>query len=213
MHWLTSAFGSSIGKKLMMAITGLSFCGFLAVHLAGNLTVYGGGDAFNAYSATLHSMGPMLKIAETGLIFFAMVHIVTGIVLFFENLRARQVRYHVKKNAGGQTIGSATMPYTGILLLAFVIIHLYNFSFVDKADISIFEIVRAKFANPVYIVLYIAGMTVVAVHVSHGFWSAFQTIGANHPKYMPFFRKLSIAFSLIVGIGFGMLPIYFALMA
>jgi len=100
MNWLTGAFRSSVGKKLMMAITGGSFCGFLIAHLAGNITIYGGSDAFNTYAARLHSLGAVLKLAEFGLIFFAIVHVTTGIFLFFDNLRARPVRYHVKKTAG-----------------------------------------------------------------------------------------------------------------
>jgi succinate dehydrogenase / fumarate reductase cytochrome b subunit len=213
MNWLSRAFRSAIGKKLMMAITGLSFCGFLIAHLAGNITIYGGGDAFNTYAARLHSLGAVLTAAEFGLFFFAVVHVATGIYLFFDNRRARPVRYHVKKNAGGQSIGSATMPYTGILVLAFVLMHLFNFSFVDKSGTSVYDIVRAKFSNLIYVVLYIAGMIIVAFHISHGLWSAFQTLGANHPKYMPFIRAISVVFSVLIGIGFGILPIYVSLMS
>ena len=197
----------------MMAITVFGFCGFLMVHLAGNVTIYRGGDAFNAYAAKLHSLGVILNIAEAGLVFFAIIHIAIGILLFFENLRARPVRYCVKKTAGGQTIGAATMPYTGILMLVFVIFHLYNFTFVDKSDISIFEIVSAKFSTPLYVVFYVTGMITVAVHVSHGLWCAFQTIGANHPKYTPFLRTASILLSVLIGCGFGTLPIYISLIS
>jgi succinate dehydrogenase / fumarate reductase cytochrome b subunit len=213
MNWLAGVFRSCLGKKLMMAITGFCFCGFLIVHLAGNVTIYSGGDAFNAYAAKLHSLGVILKIAEAGLVFFAIIHIAIGILLFFENVRARPVRYHVKKTAGGQTIGAATMPYTGILVLVFVIFHLWNFTFVDKSETSIFEIVRIKFSTPLYVALYVAGMIIVAVHLSHGLWSAFQTIGINHPKYTPFLRKASLIFSVLIGFGFGTLPIYISLIS
>jgi succinate dehydrogenase / fumarate reductase cytochrome b subunit len=100
------------------------------------------------------------------------------------------------------------MPYTGIILLVFIIMHLINFHFVDKNDETIYQIVSQTFEYPLYVLIYIVGMIVVAVHVSHGFWSAFQTIGANHPKYMPLIMVLSIVFSLAVGFGFGLLPIY-----
>ncbi len=109
---------TSVGKKLLMAITGFSFCGFLAAHLAGNLTIYGGKDAFNGYAEHLHALGPLLTVAELVLLSFFLVHVITGLILFLQNLKARPVRYAVNKTAGGRTFGSATMPYTGILMLA-----------------------------------------------------------------------------------------------
>ena len=103
------------------------------------------------------------------------------------------------------------MPYTGILTLAFVIMHLLNFSFIDKTDTKIFEIVSTKLSNPLYVFLYIAAMIIVAVHVSHGFWSALQTLGANHPRYLQSIKTLGLVFSIIIAIGFGALPIYISL--
>jgi succinate dehydrogenase / fumarate reductase cytochrome b subunit len=192
----------------MMAVTGLGFCLFLAGHLAGNLSIYGGRDAFNAYADHLHSLEPLVKVAEAGLLLFAAIHVLTGLVLFFQNLKARPESYAVKKSGGGRTIGSRTMPYTGILILAFVVFHLINFHFVDKSQTTIYDIVSAAFASPAYVILYVLAMIIAAVHVSHGFWSGFQTLGANHPKYMPFIKVVGIVFSLIVGLGFGLLPIY-----
>lgn len=211
MHWLKQTLWSSIGKKLMMAITGLAFCAFLTGHLAGNLTIYAGKAAFNSYAAHLHSLGPLITVMELGLAFFALIHIITGLTLFYQNTVARGVRYVVNKRGGGRTIGSATMPYTGVLLLVFVVLHLKNFHFVDKSQTTIANIVAQTFENPLWVIIYVLAMIVAAVHVSHGFWSAFQTIGANHRKYMPVIMTLSIIFSLIVGIGFGLLPIFVSL--
>ncbi len=211
MNSLINTFGSSIGKKLMMAITGFSFMGFLATHLVGNFTLYAGKDAFNSYAERLHSLEPLITMAELMLLFFAIVHVLTGATLFYENFKARPVRYVVDKRAGGRTLGSATMPYTGFTLLIFIIFHLFNFHFVDKTDTTIFQIVSDLFSKPGYVVIYIFAMIVAAIHISHGFWSSFQTIGANHPKYMTFIRMVSIVFSLIVGIGFGFIPIYILL--
>ena len=211
MIWLKQTLWSSIGKKLMMAITGLAFCGFLAGHLAGNLTIYAGKDAFNAYAEHLHSLGPLVTAAEIGLLFFAVIHILTGLTLFYQNITARGGRYAVNKKAGGRTIGSTTMPYTGIFLLVFIIMHLLNFHFVDKSTTTIAQLVTQTFQNPLWVVFYILAMIVAAVHVSHGFWSAFQTIGLNHPKYMLLITTLSIIFSLFVGFGFGLLPIYISI--
>jgi len=212
MDWFIKTVGTSVGKKLMMAFTGLAFCGFLGAHLAGNLTLYGGADAFNSYAKHLHSLGPLLTLAEFGLLTLFLVHVLTGLTLFYQNFKARPERYAVNRQAGGRTIGSRTMPYTGILILVFIIYHLLNFHFVDKSNTTIFTIVSEFFDHPVQIVFYIAAVIVVAVHVSHGFWSLFQTFGANHPKYMPAIKVLGILFSIAMGVGFGFIPVYVSLM-
>lgn len=213
MNWFLNTLWSSIGKKMMMAVTGLCFSGFLISHLAGNLFIYGGRDAFNSYAERLHSLGPLLTVAEIALLFMALVHVITGATLFYENFNARPNRYAVNKSAGGRSLGSATMPYTGFFMLFFIIFHLVNFHFVDKTHQTIFDIVSGFFSNPVYMVFYIFSMVIVGIHVSHGLWSAFQTLGANHPRYMPIIMTASLVFSLIVGIGFGFLPVYISLIA
>jgi succinate dehydrogenase / fumarate reductase, cytochrome b subunit len=212
MIWLANVLWASIGKKVMMAATGLGFSAFLAVHLLGNLTLYGGGGLFNTYAEKLHQLGAVLTIAEWGLLFLAMVHVGTGITLFYENLRARPVRYKVNKRAGGRTIGSATMPYTGFFLLAFVTYHLAGFHFVDKTDQTIYQVVAAAFSQRGTVILYVLAMVLVAIHISHGFWSAFQSIGASHPKYTPIIKGLGTLFCLVVGFGFGLIPIYMFLL-
>lgn len=213
MNWMASTLTASIGKKTMMAVTGLAFCGFLLGHLAGNLFIYAGAAAFNSYAEHLHSLGPLVTAAEIGLLFFALVHVGTGLVLFFQNQTARPVAYTVNKRAGGRTLASATMPYSGLIILAFVVFHLLNFHFVDKTGTTIHAIVAAAFANPVYLVIYVVAMVIVAVHISHGFWSACQTLGANHPKYMPLIMKLSVVLSLLFGFGFGLIPVFVSLTA
>jgi succinate dehydrogenase / fumarate reductase cytochrome b subunit len=207
MNWFSATLGSSVGKKLLMALTGLAFVGFLAAHLAGNFTIYAGKAAFNGYAEKLQALGPFLYLFRTGLIAFAMVHILTGLILFLQNRKARPVGYRTHASAGGRTLSSRTMPYTGLIILSFVIFHLFHFTFVDKTSTTIFDLVTAAFNQPVWVALYAALMAVVALHVRHGFWSAFQTIGANHPKYMPAISLLSIAAGLAVGVGFGLLPI------
>jgi succinate dehydrogenase / fumarate reductase cytochrome b subunit len=208
MNWLIQTLQSSIGKKILMALTGLGFIGFLAGHLAGNLTIYGGSDPFNAYAEHLHALEPLVKAAETGLLLMALIHVTTGLILFLKNLNARPQRYRVNKSAGGRSLGSRTMPYTGVLILGFAVFHLLNFHFVDKSNTTIFEIVSAAFQDPIYIAIYVAAMLTVAVHVSHGFWSAFQTLGMNHGKYMPIISAAGLVFAIVVGIGFGCIPIF-----
>jgi succinate dehydrogenase / fumarate reductase cytochrome b subunit len=103
------------------------------------------------------------------------------------------------------------MPYTGFMLLLFIVFHLLNFHFVDKTNTNIWIIVSEAFTNPVYVVLYVGAMIVAAVHVSHGLWSAFQTLGISHVKYTPAIRALSVVMSVVFGVGFGFLPIYISL--
>jgi len=213
MNWFASTIMTSIGKKLLMALTGLSFIGFLSAHLAGNLFIYGGKNAFNSYAEHLHALGPVIIIAEFFLLVLVIIHILTGVVLFYQNIAARPIKYKKYKTAGGRSLGSSTMPYTGFIILAFVVFHLINFHFVDKTNTTIFQIVASTFANPLYLVIYVSAMITLAIHVSHGFWSLFQTIGANHSKYTPFIKILSIAICLIFGVGFGFIPIYISMIS
>lgn len=208
MVWFIRTMTSSIGKKLVMACTGLVFCLFLVVHLIGNLTIYKGEGAFSAYSERLRSLGPVINVIEVGLVVCALLHIFFAILLYFENLWARPVRYVMKKNAGGRTISSRIMPYTGLYLLIFVVIHLFTFLFADRTQQNIFEIISHVFSKPGYVIFYLLTMVVAAFHVKHGLWSAFQTIGADHPKYMPLIQGASLIFSLIVGVGFGSIPLF-----
>lgn len=213
MNWYLLMLGSSVGKKMLMALTGLCLIGFLAVHLLGNFMAFAGAAAFNEYAAKLHSLQPYFSVFNIMLAVLGLVHIVIGALLFFENLRARPARYHVYKNPGGRTIGSNTMLYTGALILIFVILHLFKFTFVDKSTVPIYQQMAAAFANPIWVVVYVVAMVIVAVHISHGFWSMFQTFGLNHPRHMPLIMKLGLVMTLVFGIGFGILPIYLLIIA
>jgi len=208
MSGFTKTLFLSIPKKQLMALTGLGFCAFLAVHLFGNLTIYGGEQSFNAYSDHLHSLGVLINVAEIGLLLMALVHVFFAGLLYLENWQSRPVRYVMKKNAGGRTISSTLMPYTGLYLLVFVILHLITFHFADRGGQGIYQLVARVFSNPAYVVFYAFSVIVAAFHVKHGFWSAFQTLGANHPKYMPIIRAISLIFSLCVAAGFGCIPIF-----
>jgi succinate dehydrogenase / fumarate reductase cytochrome b subunit len=213
MNWYLFIIGSSVGKKILMAVTGFGMIGFLAVHLLGNLMAFAGADAFNGYAAKLHSLQPYLSVFNIALATLGLVHIAVGVILFIENLKARPTRYKLYKHPGGRTIGSNTMPYTGVLILVFVISHLLKFTFVDKSLTPIYQQMAATFANPAWVLMYVVAMVIVAVHISHGSWSLFQTFGINHPRYMPLIMKLGLVVTLVFGIGFGILPIYLLLIA
>ena len=213
MNWYLFILGSSVGKKILMAFTGLCLIGFLAVHLLGNFMAFAGAEAFNGYAAKLHSLQPYFTVFNIGLLTIGLLHSVFGVILFFENLRARSTRYKAYKNPGGRTIGSNTMPYTGVLILTFVVIHLLKFTFVDKSVTPIYQQMAGTFVNPLWVLVYVVAMVIVAVHISHGFWSMFQTFGINHPRYMPLIMKLGLVVTLAMGIGFGILPIYLLIIA
>jgi len=209
--WIKKILSSSVGKKLLMAITGLFFCTFILTHLLGNLMIYGGKNAFNSYAAHLHSLGPILKLMELSMLLFATIHIFTGLWLFIKNKYARPIKYQYNKNAGGRTLGSATMPYTGIIILIFVIVHLSMFHFVDHTNQTIYDIVSNAFSNPITVFLYVFVMIILAIHISHGFWSLFQTFGLNHEKYTPVIKIIGLLFSIFIGVGFGFIPIWILL--
>jgi succinate dehydrogenase / fumarate reductase cytochrome b subunit len=208
MNWFIDILRTSIGKKLLMAVTGLGFCMFLLIHLIGNLTLYGGKDLFIAYVSHLHALSILVAVSEIGLVLLACIHISTGLILFLENRRARPVGYAIKKNAGGRTIGSATMPYTGLIILCFVILHLFHFRFVDQTPQAIFKAVSIALSQIPLKIIYMAAVVVVAVHIRHGFWSLFQTLGANHSKYMPLIQTIGIVFAILLLVGFGAIPVY-----
>ncbi len=198
----------STGKKLFMALTGLCFLIFLIFHLLGNLTLFAGAPAFNSYVSSLEALGPVVLLAEAGLAALAIVHVGTGLVLFYGNIKARPVRYRLRRSSGGRTAGSATMPYTGLAILFFLFIHLIDFTLADKGGATLYDIVVSAFSNPFHALFYVAMMGVVALHVSHGFWSLLQTLGLSHPKYTPPIRFCGILLSLLLGVGFGLIPIF-----
>ena len=99
------------------------------------------------------------------------------------------------------------MPYTGLYLLIYVVLHLLTFHFADRTGRTLYQLVVDVFSRPEYVIFYTFSMIVAALHVKHGFWSAFQTIGADHPKYMPLIQGVSWIFSLLVGVGFGSIPL------
>lgn len=210
MNWVTQALSTSVGKKQLMAITGLLFLLFLTTHLLGNLSLYAGPASFVAYAEHLHALGKLLVAAEVGMAVALFIHVCTAIFLFLENRSARPVKYVVDKSGGnGRTFSSLTMPYTGLLILLFLAVHMGNFShhIVDQSTRNIFQIAADVFSHKIYLLIYLISMIIVALHVRHGLWSAFQTVGINHPKYMPFIQKLSIVFAMIVGVGFFSLPL------
>ncbi len=204
---VTAFMTSSLGKKFTVGAAGLLLCGFLLVHLAGNMFLFVGEGAFNHY-AELLAHNELLPLAEAVLALLFIAHIVFAIKVRFENAGARPVAYESYDDKGGRTMGSKSMSYTAALVLLFVIVHLKTFRFGDDKD-GLYKLVVDWFHNPLYAGFYVVALAGLGLHLSHGFQSGFQTLGLNHPKYTPIIRKLSIAFALLIFLGFASMPIYF----
>ena len=206
MAWLGSLYRSSIGKKSIMAASGLLLCVFLLAHLMGNAVSFFGRDAFNAYAEKLHSLGALVYVLETGLLLLFLIHIITGVILYLENLKARPSRYAVNTSEGGRTLGSRFMPYTGAIMTIFIIVHLMNFHFTDKS-IPVADLVRNVLSRPGPALFYIVSLLAVALHLSHGAWSLFQSMGFNHEKYNSGLYRGALVFSILVGGVFILIPL------
>jgi len=207
---------SSIGKKIMVAAAGILLSGFLITHLAGNLLMFVGGEAFNHYAEVLEH-NPFLPLAEVGLLMLFLLHIVLSLRATLANRAARPEGYQVYKGKGARTPGSRTMAITGLLILAFIIVHVATFKYdfgglkgqVAGQEESLFAHVVAWFANPWYAVFYVLAVGGVGLHLSHGVQSALQTFGLNHPRYTPLLKKAGLAFAFLIFVGFASLPVYF----
>jgi succinate dehydrogenase / fumarate reductase cytochrome b subunit len=205
MDWLIGAVKSSIGRKSVMAGSGLLLSLFLLSHLAGNATVFLGRTAFDAYAAHLHALGFLLPVLETGLLAVFIVHVAFGLNLFFENLAARPRRYEVTAGSGGRTLAARTMPYTGLLVLVFIAHHLARFHFGAGGPAS--DLVRGNLSRPVTAGYYLFSLLVLTLHISHGFWSMTQTVGLSHPKYDRLINRLALFLAVTVGLVFTLIPI------
>ena len=206
MGLIGSLYRSSVGKKSIMAASGLLLSLFLLTHMLGNSVSFLGRDAFNTYAERLHSLGVLVYIFEIGLLTLFLIHIITGIILYLENLQARPSRYSVNTSEGGRSWGSRTMPYTGVIILVFIIVHLMNFHFTDKS-VPVADLVRELLSSPSLAFFYIFSLVALALHLSHGFWSLFQSIGFNHEKYNPLLLKGALVFSILMGAVFILIPV------
>ena len=206
MGLIGSLYRSSVGKKSIMAASGLLLTLFIVTHLIGNSVSFLGREAFNSYAERLHSLGVLIYFFELGLLILFLIHILTGVILYFENLGARPSRYSVDTSEGGRSWGSRTMPYTGLIIFVFIIVHLMNFHFTDKS-VLIADLVRELLSKPGLAFFYIFSLIALALHLSHGIWSLFQTKGFNHEKYNQLLLKGALVFSILVGIIFTLIPV------
>jgi succinate dehydrogenase / fumarate reductase cytochrome b subunit len=216
---------SSISKKAFMAVTGLALCAFLCLHLLGNIVLLLNNDGTVTFSPGGPNSGeffvwvahhyeaiPLLFHAGEILILALIgIHAIFGLTLWLQNLRARGGRYLVHRNEGGRTVFSATMPYTGLGFIAvFLVIHLLNFRFGEKENpAELYGLVGAVFGKWYWALVYVVALAGLAIHLSHGFQSAFQSLGFNHPRYTPKVKYLGYVFAGVMFVGFGILPVLF----
>lgn len=205
MHLLKKILTSSIGKKIIMAVTGAMLGLFLLGHLAGNTTAFMGRKILNAYAERLHSLGVLINIIEVILLVVFLTHVITAVILYFENLGARPARYAVNRTEPGQWL-SKTVPYTGLLILVFLVVHLNNFHFASDT-LTVADRLKNTLSRPGYAAFYIVSLAALILHLSHGFWSMFQTLGLNHPRYNSFLKNGALAAGVIIGTTYILIPV------
>ena len=221
MSWFSKTFSSSIGRKIIMSITGLFLCSFLVIHLVGNLQLFkhDNGAAFNVYS---HFMGtnPIIRTIEWVLVAGFVFHIYEAIALSLRNRAARGQGYVVERANENSEWTSRNMGILGTVILIFLIVHLYNFFWRARfgeldPDINnnddLYTLVVSSFHQWWYVLLYVAAQVALGYHLWHGFRSGFQTLGLNHRKYTPVIKAVGYAFAVIVSAGFAAMPLYFFL--
>ena len=191
-----------------MSLSGAGLMGFVLVHLLGNLTLFVDptGEAFDKYAFTLES-SPLLPFAEIGLAVLFAVHIALGVRVALDNREARPVRYKDLEAHGQRTLSSTTMIVTGLLILIFLVVHLWDFRLAERDRAGLAAMVVHRLSRPLAALLYVVGVAALGIHLWHAFQSAFQSLGLNHPQYRPLIRKTGRAFAVVIALGFVAFPI------
>jgi len=218
------AVSSSVGKKLVMALSGLALVGFLVEHLLGNLLLYKSeGTEFNLYANYLESFGPLLTVAEVGLAAVFILHIFLAFSVKSSHLSARPTGYRVTRSKGGKSLSnlsSRNMIITGLVILGFLVLHIWQFRLGPKiaagyvTDLKgeqvwdIFRLVHETFASPVNVGIYVATMLFLGFHLRHGFWSAFQSLGAMNERMTKPVYALGIVIAIAMAAGFLFIPLW-----
>ena len=223
----TGLFRSSLGRKYLMALSGLFLCLFLVVHLIGNLQLFAGdgGQAFNVYTYFM-THNPLIKTVAYVNYAFILLHVIDGFMLSMQNRKARPQAYAKVNQSGSATWSSRNMGILGTIILVFLVIHMKSFWFEmkfgnmpvtsydgdSKEYKDMYTIVVAAFGQLWYVALYVLSMFAIAFHLYHGFQSGFQSIGLNHHRYMPVIKGIGmVVFSILIPALFAAMPIFFYL--
>ena len=210
-------FRSSIGRKALMAVTGVALLGYVIVHMIGNLQVYQGRDALNAYAKMLKGMPTLLWSARLLLLALFVAHVYLGITLALENRAARPVGYarFQYEQAG---LATRTMVLSGLVILAFVIFHLLHFTlgavqpaYSEAQDPAgrpdVYAMVVHGFQDPVITISYVVAQLFLGLHLYHAVPSLFQSVGLKHPRFNPLIEKLGLLVSLVIVVGNVSMPL------
>ncbi|PLX97888.1 MAG: succinate dehydrogenase/fumarate reductase cytochrome b subunit [Desulfuromonas sp.] len=204
---------SSVGRKILVAVTGVLLVAFICVHLLGNLSLFAGADAINAYAAKLHSLGPVVWIFRAVMLVLFAVHIVFAVQLTVENSSARPVAYMQKVNEEA-TFASRSMIVTGCIILAFVIYHVLHFTghvvgvenveaLVDSSGrFDVYTMVVQSFNSVAIAMIYLIAMVCLALHLFHGVGSFFQTLGLTNDTTFDGIGTLGKVVSFVLLIGY-----------
>ena len=212
----SAVFASSVGTKILIGVTGVLLFTYLLIHIAGNALVFFGPDVFNNYSYVMEVRNPLLLIIEIALLLVFLLHIYKTIRMYLGNRAARPARYIKKKWAGRpsrKTIASSTMIVSGLWLLAFLVIHVkaFRFSPVYEWPAGGRDLYRQEFenlSNPLVVGFYVLSMLVVGSHLWHGFSSAFQSLGVDHPRVTPLLLKAGKVFAVVIAGGFMIIAVW-----
>lgn len=209
---------STIGRKFLMALSAMFLLVFLLIHLSVNLLSIFSEDAFNTAS---HFMGynPLIQfVMQPVLIAGVIFHFVMGFVLEIKNKNARPVKYAVANNSGNSSWSSRNMIISGAVILAFLGLHMYdfwmhemNYKYVEALSINetrYWEELHAKFADLWRVIFYAVSFVLLGLHLSHGFQSSFQSIGARHPKYLKCVNTLGTWYSILIPLGFIVVAVF-----
>ncbi len=223
MKWLIDfLFRSSVGRKVVMSLSGLFLMLFLVVHLLGNLQLLRDdqGMQFNLYTYFM-THNPLIKLISYLLYFTILLHSIQGIYLAWCNRKAKGSKYAVVSNSG-DSFFARYMIHLGLLIFVFLLIHMYQFWLQMKMGAvpvvqypnhehdyqDLYTPVVAVYQNMGFVVFYVVSMVFIAMHLIHGFHSAFQSIGLNHKKYNSLIRAVAWLYSILIPLGFAILPIY-----
>lgn len=207
---------TTIAQKIIVGLSGLLLCGFLIVHLAGNLLIYlpsGNYAAYNAYAHAIHA-NALLPVAEIGLLVLFLMHIALTLHLVFKNRSARPHGYAVKRSKRGKTAVSAqnVMHWTGVVVLAFLILHMldvrFGVRFPEEAGVLPSQRILQVLHDPLSATLYTLGSLLLGYHLYHGFRSGFETLGAANRKITPYLDRIGLVFAVIVALGFASFPLW-----
>lgn len=208
---------SSVGKKFLVAVTGFISFGYIIGHMLGNLQLFAGQDQINTYAEALHSLGPLLWVIRAVLLAAFIVHIWLGLQLKLENMAARPVSY-AKQKPQKSKLSGRTMWLTGLMVLAFFIYHILHFTarttdarFANLLDAEgrydVYTMVILGFQQAPLAVFYIIAVGLLCYHLSHGFYSMFQSLGLNNSDNNPKLERCAALISILIFLGYASIPV------